>query len=86
MPLELLAVTERGFLVFSGSAIALVRYRSFRDARLQEAPGVGRIRGLDASPETLEKARKYSRYPFGLSERELASLLADLGQEGLIIL
>ncbi|MCJ7629574.1 MAG: hypothetical protein MUO50_14455 [Longimicrobiales bacterium] len=81
---ELLAVTDSGLMVDNGTVIALVRFGSFTEAKLMNSPGVGTIKVLP-KPEQLDKARRYSRYPFGLTDAQLGSLLAHRSQETLVI-
>jgi hypothetical protein len=82
--LELLSITDSGLLVDNGAVIVLVRFGAFNRATLKDAPGVKPLNGYPTRQHR-ESARKYSRYPFGLTEEQMNSLLADRNQEGLII-
>jgi hypothetical protein len=82
---ELLAVTEKGLLLDDGAHIHLFLFSSFEKTTLSGAPGSGTLKGEDPDPERLEAFRKYSRYPFGLTDEQLAYLLETREQEELIV-
>jgi len=82
---ELLAVTDTGFLVDNGADIILFSFGSFKEAKLDKASSVGTLNGNAPALDRLEKARLFSRYPYGLTETQLAALLKDRGQEALIV-
>jgi hypothetical protein len=84
-PVELLAINGAGLIVEANGYLVLVRFQSFRTAKLQDSPGVGTIYGDDPDRATLREAQKYSRYPFGLEQRQMASLLEERGQPSMIV-
>jgi hypothetical protein len=79
-PVELLVVSDSGLLVEADGPLVMVRFTSFETAELQDSPGVGTIRGERPDPGTLEEAREYSRYPFGLPDEQRDLLLRQRGQ------
>lgn len=83
--IELLAVTEEGILVEDGAYIWLFTFGSFRKAEFQDGSGAKSLEGNPPVPERLRVARFLSRYPYGLSEEQLAFLLSDRGQAELIV-
>lgn len=82
---ELLAITESGLMVDDGALIMLFRFGSFSEAELKNAPGVKALIGVPPPVERLQEARLFARYPFGLTDGQLASLLQERGQESLVI-
>jgi hypothetical protein len=84
-PVELLTINDAGLIVEADGYLVLVRFQSFRTAKLQDSPGVGTIHGDDPDRATLREAQHYSRYPFGLEQRQLASLLEERGQPSMIV-
>lgn len=84
--LELVAITDSGLLVDDGVVLILVRFGTFSNAKIKDTSGVDSIKGYEPSPERLDTMRKYSRYPYGLPEAQLASLLAIRNQEALVII
>jgi hypothetical protein len=68
-----------------GAIITLFRFGSFEKAKLTNVPGAKEIRGNPPPPDRLDRARWHARYPFGLREEQLASLLETRGQEELVI-
>jgi hypothetical protein len=83
--IELLAVTEEGLLVEDGAAIWLFTYGSFKSVEFLDNAGAKDLEGNPPPPDRLEMARLLSRYPYGLTDDQLAFLLADRGQEALIV-
>jgi hypothetical protein len=84
--LELVAITDSGLMVDDGAVFFLVQFGSISKASLKDTPGVGAIKGYGPDPERLDRMRRYSRYPFGLTEAQLASLLAVRNQDALVII
>ena len=82
---ELLAVTEEGLLLDDGAQIHLFQFSSFKEAKLDGAPRTGTLKGEDPDPERMEAFKKYSRYPFGLTDEQLAALVESRDQEDLIV-
>jgi hypothetical protein len=85
MRIELLAVTEEGLLVDDGASIWLFHYGSFRSAEFLDEGGAKDLEGNPPLPDRLEMARLLSRYPYGLTDDQLEALLADRGQEGVVV-
>lgn len=84
-PVELLVVSDSGLLVEASGRLVMVGFTSFETAKLLDSPGVGTIRGEGPDHPSLEKARPYSRYPFGLTDEQLERLLRQRGQSAVLV-
>lgn len=74
-----------GLLVDDGASIWLFTFGSFRKVEFLDQSGAKPLEGNPPLPDRLEMARLLSRYPYGLTEEQLASLLSDKGQDGPIV-
>ncbi len=83
--IELLAVRDRGLLVEDGGSIWLFRFGSFKKAQFFDGSEAKDLEKNPPLPDRLEMARLLSRYPYGLTDDQLASLLADRGQDAVIV-
>ena len=77
---ELLAVEDVGLLVEGNNALTRVAYASIREARFERS-GRSFGHGRPPSPTELSALRLRSRYPQGVSEDLLRTLLAAHGQQ-----
>jgi hypothetical protein len=80
---ELIEVRDGGLLILLPGGLTLVDYAVVREATFPETIGVGPLRGR-GTEEQLARLARFSRYPFGLKEEQLARLLEALGQDGLV--
>jgi hypothetical protein len=82
---ELLAIRDDGYLVVDNTTIMLVLFGSAEEARVSDVPGMKTLEGDPPPADRLDKARMHARYPFGLTEEQLAVLLENRNQEALVI-
>lgn len=80
---ELVATRDDGFLLLAPQGLTLVRAGAIRRATFSDVVGIRRLRGPANASQRRTLAR-FSRYPFGLTEVQLNSLLEALSQERLI--
>jgi hypothetical protein len=79
---ELIAVRDTDFLVLTADGLERIPHEAMRSAEFSDA-SPDDIRRAGTSRQRSDLAR-YSRYPSGLNDQQLFSLLAALGQSELI--
>ena len=77
---ELLAVEESGLLLLAGRTVLFVSYASIRTVKFERVKNVRFPSGQMPPPETIEKLRLVSRFPYGLSPEVKTALLAAYDQ------
>jgi hypothetical protein len=79
---ELLAVQDSGYVVLTGSRVAVAPFRLVSRARFHQiAFGVATDRNGVPVPDVREQLRFASRFPYGIPAPAMAALLQQAGQQ-----
>lgn len=78
---ELLLADEEGIMILVGGRLTLVPWEAVDALGFDDRPVDNVSDGAVPLPNHLEQVQLASRYPFGLSEDQLDTLLASLGQD-----
>jgi hypothetical protein len=82
---ELLLVQTDGIVVLVDRQVRLARWGDMNRLAFRRVPVYGLVNGYEPGVQQHDAMRKVSRYPRGLTEAQLAALLASYGQSEIVV-